>query len=244
MRLPFYGAALLSLINLVYGYFVLPESLPKSRRTKNISMRQANPLAAFTGFTHQPMIVRLVLISFFSGLAFQALLTNWNIFLQTKFDWGAREIGLLLMFVGIIGALVQGGLMNALNQRFGEWRLLMIGLLAQAIEMFTTGGATVIWVLLAGTVVGGLMNVVHPTVSSLASQSVGESEQGAIQGAIAGIDSVAGIVGPLLSAWVFDAVMRAFGVPDGVMHFGGIMALIAAGVLWWTMRPALATMRQ
>ena len=142
-----------------------------------------------------------------------------------------------------MGALLQGGLMNTLNQRFGEWRLLMIGLLAQAIEMFATGGATVLWVLLAGTVIGGLMNVVHPTVSSLASQSVGESEQGAIKGAIAGIDSVAGIIGPLLSAWVFDEVVQAFGAPDGVMHFGGAMALIAAGVLWWTRRPASLDMQ-
>ena len=136
-----------------------------------------------------------------------------------------------------MGALLQGGLMNTLNQRFGEWRLLMIGLLAQAIEMFATGGATVLWVLLAGIVIGGLMNVVHPTVPSLASQSVGESEQGAIQGAIAGIDSVAGIIGPLLSAWVFDEVVQAFGAPDGVMYFGGAMALVAAGVLWWTRHP-------
>jgi len=233
VRLPFYVAAALCLMNLVYGYFVVTESFAREQRSSRISMAQVNPLAVFTGFAHAPVVWRLAVVAFLSGLAFQALITNWNLFLQYQMHWGAKEIGLLLMFVGLMGALVQGGLMGVLVKRFGEGRLLMIGLLSQAAEMFLIGSATTLFVLLLATVVGALMNVVHPLMSSMVSQAVNDDEQGVAQGAVAGIDSLTVIVGPLASAWVFDYFTHAqIPMAGAVMHYGGVMALLAMVCFW------------
>ena len=233
VRLPFYFAAVLCLVNLVYGYFVVPESLPREQRSVRVSLMKANPLAVFTGFVHVPVLWRLAVVVFLSGLAFQALITNWNLFLQHQMGWGAKEIGLLLTFVGLMGAAVQGGLMDVLAKRFGERRLLMVGLMSQAAEMFLIGSATTLFVLLVATVVGALMNVVHPLMSSMVSQAVSDDEQGAAQGAIAGIESLTVIIGPLASAWVFDYFTHTQTLWAGVvMHYGGAMALLALVCLW------------
>jgi MFS transporter, DHA1 family, tetracycline resistance protein len=228
VRLPFYFAAALCVGNLIYGYFVVPESLPREQRSARISLSQANPLAVFTGFIHVPVVWRLAVVVFLSGLAFQALITNWNLFLQHQMSWGAKEIGLLLMFVGLMGAAVQGGLMDVLAKRWGERRLLMVGLISQAAEMFLIGSATTLWVLLIATVVGALMNVVHPLMSSMVSQAVSDDEQGAAQGAIAGIESLTVIIGPLASAWVFEYFTHgSWQWAGAVMHYGGLMAALA-----------------
>lgn len=232
VRLPFYFAALLCVGNLIYGYFKAPETLAVAQRTTHFSFAKANPFAVFTGFVHRPEVWRLAAVVFFSGLAFQTLISNWNLFLQYQMKWGASQIGLLLTFVGILGACVQGGLMGRLSRLLGDGRLLWMGLVSQAAEMFLLGSAHTLSVLLCATVVGALSNVVHPLTSSMVSQAVGEDEQGAAQGALTGVESLTIVIGPLLSAWVFEYFTQAgMDWSGAVMHYGGVMALFAIAAL-------------
>ena len=232
VRLPFYFAAGLCLLNLVYGYFVVPETLTAETRATRVTWAQANPLAVFTGFTHQSQVWRLAIVVFFSGLAFQALIANWNLFLQYQMGWGIKEIGLMLMLVGLLGALSQGLLMSPMSKWLGDRRLLMIGLLAQAAEMFLLGSATTFMLLLVASIVGALANFVHPLTSSMVSQAVNADEQGAAQGAIAGVESLTVIIGPLLSAWVFEYFTHSDWQWGGaVMHYGGFLVLLALFML-------------
>ena len=238
VRLPFYFAAALCVCNLIYGCFYLPETLQPSARTSRVTWAQANPLAIFTGFAHHPLIWRLAIVVFLSNFAFQTLIANWNLFLQYQMGWGIKEIGLMLMLVGLLAAAAQGGLMAPLSRWLGDKRLLMLGLFLQAAEMFITGYATTFNVLLLATIVGALAIVVHPTYSSIASQTVGANEQGAVQGAVIGMESVTVVIAPLVSAWVFDYFTHNGWQSGGaVMYFGGVMALLAMLMLVWVKLP-------
>ncbi|HZI83969.1 MAG TPA: MFS transporter, partial [Casimicrobiaceae bacterium] len=132
LRLPFYAAAGLSLINAAYGYFVVPESLPRERR-RPFLLSRANPLAALLALGRHREIGSLVIVFALVVLAQLILQVTWVLYTNFRFDWGPRDNGFALFCVGLVATVVQGALLGGLLKRFGETRLALSGLAVGAV---------------------------------------------------------------------------------------------------------------
>jgi MFS transporter, DHA1 family, tetracycline resistance protein len=141
LRLPFFVAGALALVNWLYGYFVLPESLPLERRVP-FDWRRANPVTALKGLTELKGIGPLVLVLALAALAQFVMYTVWVLYTTFKFGWGPTENGWSLFAVGVMSALVQGLLLKHLLRRFSASRLAVIGLVSSSLAFLCWGLAT------------------------------------------------------------------------------------------------------
>src|SRR5215471_3570898 len=122
MHLPFFAAAGLSMLNALYGYFAVPESLPRERRGA-FSLAKVNPFRALVALVQHHQVGSLVMVFTLFSLAHMAMIQNWALYTHFRFGWGPRDNGILLLFVGLLAAIVQGGLLGRLVKLFGEERL-------------------------------------------------------------------------------------------------------------------------
>ena len=223
-RLPFVAAAGLSLVNCLFGFFILPESLkPENRRP--FSLRDANPVGAFVKVAAYPAIGSLLVVSILANFAERSLESTWVLFSGYRFGWGPFEVGLSLAAVGILIALVQGGLIRIVVPRLGEWRTLFIGLVVAAIAFVLYAFATEGWMLYAIMVfhiVG--WGCAGPAIQALASKAVPANEQGLVQGVLMAIATATGIVGAPVSAGLFGYFIR----PDAPFIFPGVAFMLGA----------------
>jgi DHA1 family tetracycline resistance protein-like MFS transporter len=205
---PLFAAAAVTLLNMVWGYFVLPESLPAHHKIPKIDVMHLNPLAQFNHIFSLQILRRLFLSGFIFFFAMTAMYGNASVYLKDVFHWSVTQIGLLLFIVGILDVISQGFLVRKLLPVFGEAKLSAIGL-ALCVAGFAIGSLTAIFtlpLLLYGGVI--LINIgdglYEPSASGLISGSVGPKMQGRVQGANQGMQSVARVVGPLFSAWTYQ----------------------------------------
>jgi DHA1 family tetracycline resistance protein-like MFS transporter len=237
-RLPFWCAAGFSLLNAAYGCFVLPESLPRDRRTA-FSWRRANPIGALTLLRSHPALLGLASVSFLAQLAHESLPAAFVLYAGYRYHWDQGMVGLTLAGVGICSAVVQGGLIGPIVSRLGERRALMVGLIAGtagfAIYALATTG-TLFWI---GVPVMALWGVASAATQGLASSRVGPGEQGQLQGALQGVRGIAGLIGPGLYTLSFA---YAIGAGAG-WHQPGLPYLIAALCLFAALVIALAVTR-
>ena len=227
IRLPFWVAACLSLTNFCYGFFVLPESLPKSRRTA-FSWAKANPIGSFKFLHRRPAMWRLAIVQFLSQLAHVALPATFVLYAGYRYGWSEKTIGFTLAAVGICSAIVQGGLVKPVVKRIGEYRALIIGLgfggLGFAAYALAPTGPW-FW---AGIPLMALWGFAGPSVQSLLSRQCDPAQQGQLQGALGSLTSLAGIIGPYLFATVF-----AFGIArHGDFYQPGLAFALAALILF------------
>jgi DHA1 family tetracycline resistance protein-like MFS transporter len=202
LRLPFLVSAGLNLLNFFYGVFVLPESLPREHR-RAFSLRRANPLSSFVNLGRHPIILGLTGTLVCNYLAQQILQSIWALHTEARFGWSEIDVGVSLTVVGLMSALVQGGLIRLVMPRLRERRALILGLLINVASYVGFGAATRGWMMYAILFPSSLAGLAGPAAQALISREIGPSEQGEVQGSLTSLGSVTAIFGPLLGTNLF-----------------------------------------
>jgi len=193
--LPFYAAAGLSLLNAAYGFFVVPESLPRERRSP-FALSRANPFAALLTLGRHPEIGRLIVVFALVVLAQLMLQVTWVLYTHFRFDWGPRDNGFALFLVGLVATVVQGVFLGRLLARFGEVRLALTGLAVGTIAYLLYGLAQHGWMMYAIIVGNFLSFAAGPALQGIVSNAVDPREQGVTMGALNSINSIMFVVAP------------------------------------------------
>ena len=237
-RAPFYGASILCMLNFLYGYFVLPESLPKDKRRK-FEWKRANPLGAMRVLIKHPEIGGLALSFFLIYMAVQSVQSNWNYFTMAQFDWKPRMVGISLGVIGVLVAIVQGGLIRIINPRLGNNRSVYTGLLLYSIGLFLFSFATQGWMIFVFLIPYCLGGIAGPAIQAILAGHVPANEQGEMQGAMTSMMSLTSIIGPPIMNYLFFYCTR----PNAVIHFpgapfflGGIFMLASAFIAYTVLR--------
>ena len=199
LRLPFFAAGALALANLVYGYFVLPESLTPAQR-RPIDWWRANPLSSFRQLVALKGVGLLVGVLAFAGLAQFSLYTVWVLYGSLRFGWGPSENGWSLFAVGLVSAVVQGVLLGRLLKRFTAQRLAMAGLMSSSLAFVGWGLATQPWMMYAVIFANVLGAAVAASLQGLVSAAADEHNQGQIMGAVSGLNSLMAVLAPAVAA--------------------------------------------
>jgi DHA1 family tetracycline resistance protein-like MFS transporter len=202
LRVPFVVAGALTLLNWLYGWLVLPESLsPANRRV--FSWTRSNPISALLGLRRYPMVLGLAGTYFLIYLAHQCLPAIWVLYTGYRYHWTVGQTGLSLAIVGLMAAIVQGGLTRFVVQRIGERTAALFGMGMGALAYAGYGLATQGWMIYLILIVGSLGGITGPALQGLISRGVGADEQGGTQGSLTSLASVAGIIGPPIAAQLF-----------------------------------------
>ncbi len=238
IHLPFYAAAGLSLANWLYGLIVLPESLPHDRRS-HLSLSRMNPIGAFHGLGRYPVVAALAAAMFMLNLAMFGLHATWVLYTKHRYDWNPRDVGLSLTAVGIGAAIVQGGLARKIIPALGEKTALILGLCIGVLAYIGYGTAPQGWMIYIVIAFASLGGIAQPAAQSIITRTVRPYEQGAVQGTLTALSSIANIFGPLIGGYVFayfisaKAPVQLPGAPYYVSAlFSAIGTVIAVWALW------------
>jgi MFS transporter, DHA1 family, tetracycline resistance protein len=202
IQYPFFLAAILSLLNFLYGYFVLPESHPVERRTQ-FRWSDANPWGALKLLRSNSLLLTLGMIYFLLQLGHYVLNTTFVLYGDHRYGWGPDMAGYTLMGVGICGAIVQGGLIKPIIKFLGEYRALIIGLGIGSIGMALYGSAPTAYLFWAVAPFMAFWGLAGPSLQALATTHVLPENQGKLQGAFASLMGIAGMMGPPLFSFIF-----------------------------------------
>ena len=202
-RVPFYAAAAFSLVNWLYGYFILPESLDKSIRRK-FNWKRANPLGSLMQLRKYPSVAGLIISVALIYLASHAVQSNWSFYNMEKFHWSPRMIGISLGLIGLLVAIVQGGLVRFVNPTFGNEKSIFIGLIFYTVGLIFFAFAASTWMMFVFLLPYCLGGIAGPALQSIISGNVPPNEQGELQGALTSVISATSIVGPLLMTSLFS----------------------------------------
>ena len=230
LQLPFFVAGGLALLNLLYGYYVLPESLPQSRR-RAFNWKAANPVASLRGLAQTKGAGLLVAVVACSGLAQFVLYTSWVLYTTFKFGWGPLENGWSLAAVGVVSAVVQGLLLGRLLKRFSPQRLAVLGLISSTLAYVMFGAASQGWMMFAVIFINLLGSTVSATIQSIISSAASARDQGQVLGAVSGLNSLMAVLGPLIGAPLLAMVSH---LPRGDWRIGApfyFCAVLQAGAL-------------
>lgn len=249
LRYPFFLAAGLSLINWVYGYLVLPESLPPEMRSgpsadgSSLGSRlwtSLNPLESLSRLRKYPMVAGLALAFVFSSLAQRGLENVWILSMGFRFQWNESTNGLTLALVGVMAMVVQGGLVRPMIRRFGERRMAIFGTAISSISFLGYGLATQGWMIPCIVIFGSLGGLSGPAVQSLVTGTVEADEQGRVQGALTSLMSLTNIFAPLMfTAGLFSyftSERAPFEFAGSPFIFGSILLLVSLSVLVQVLR--------
>ena len=205
LRLPFYVAAALALVNGIYGALVVPESLPRERRAP-FAFARANPFGALLALARHPEIGRLVAVFALVVLAQLILQTTWVLFTHFRFGWGPRENGFALFCVGLVAAVVQGALLGPLLRRFGDVRVSLLGLSVGTMAYVLYGLAQQGWMMYV-IILGNFVSfAAGPALQGIVSNAVGAREQGVTMGALNSIQSIMFVLAPAIGTPLLAAV--------------------------------------
>ncbi len=228
-RVPFLVAAGLSLINCLYGYFILPESLkPENRRS--FEWKRANPIGSLINLGRYPVILGLVASLVLIYIAAHAIQSNWAYYVIEKFNWTPGMIGLSLAAVGLLIAGVQGGLIRIIIPKLGQKRSLYAGLALYSIGFVLFAFATKGWMMFAFLIPYCLGGIAGPAIQGIISSQVPANEQGELQGALTSLMSVTSIIGPLLMTQLFGYFTGANAplyFPGAPMLMGAVLSLLS-----------------
>lgn len=202
VRAPFYFAAGLSILNVIYGYFVLPESLPREHRRK-FEWTRANPVGALKNLKRYPALVGFLLCLFCIMVAGHATQSTWIYYTAEKFNWGPNMIGLSLGLVGLLVGIVQGGLVRIINPWLGIKKSIIYGLLIYMIGNVLFVFAEKEWMMFVFLIPYCLGGFANPAMQAAMSNQVPSNEQGELQGTMTSLESLSSIAGPLVMTNLF-----------------------------------------
>ena len=225
-RAPFFAAAALAMTNLVFGLFVLPETLkPKNRRP--FLWRRANPLGAFAAVSALPEVRRPLAITLFYSIAFWVYPSVWSYFTQARFGWDPTMIGISLAAFGITSAIVQGGLIRIVLRKLGERGTVIYGLAFNCLSFLAIALVTSPTIALILTPLSALGSVVTPALQGMMSRAVSDDAQGELQGVLTSINAIAMIISPLLMTQVFAAYTSS----AAPFYFPGAPFIVSLGLM-------------
>jgi DHA1 family tetracycline resistance protein-like MFS transporter len=242
LRLPFWIAAGLSLANAIYGFFVLPESLPRERRAKS-AWHMANPLGSLNLLRSHPELGGLAVVTTVYYLAHQVLPTIFVLYADYRYGWTERTIGLSLAAVGVSISLSSGLLVGPFVKRFGERHSLLLGLLFGCLAFTGFAMASRGWMIFAVIPLLGLWGIAGPAMQSLMSKRVDPTSQGKLQGAINSLRALTGMIGPLIFTQVFAMAISPHvrvNVPGAPYFLAALLMLVSASVAYVVAKPAVA----
>jgi DHA1 family tetracycline resistance protein-like MFS transporter len=237
-RVPFYAAAVLCLLNFLYGYFILPESLSKDNR-REFRLKRANPIGAFLNLRKYPQLIGLVISIFLLYTASHAVQSNWSYFTMYKFHWDEKMVGISLGVIGLLVGIVQGGLIRWINPKLGNEKSIYVGMALYTIGMFLFATATESWMMFAFLIPYCLGGIAGPAMQAVISSQVPTNEQGEIQGTLSSLMSASAIVGPPMMSTVFyyfthkEAPFQFAGAP---FVLGGILMLVSTIIAYFSFR--------
>ena len=223
VRAPFYAAAGLCLVNALYGYFVLPESLSKENR-RRFEWKKANPFGSFQFFKKTPAIGGLALCYFLIYLAAQAVQGNWSYFTIYRFQWSEKMVGISLAVVGLLVGIVQAGLTRVINPKIGNEKSIYLGLLLYALGLILFSFATEGWMMFVFLIPYCLGGIAGPALQSTMAGHIPGNEQGELQGALTGLMSLTTIIGPLM----MNNLFKYFTTNKAPVYFPGVSFLLGA----------------
>ena len=223
IRWPFIGAACLSLINWLYGFFILPESLAKENR-RRFEWKRANPVGSLKLLNKYPVISGLVISITLIYVASHSVQTTWSYYTIEKFGWSPTMIGYSLGVVGVCVAIVQGLLIRRIIPRLGQEKSVYTGLALYAIGFTLFAYASQTWMMYAFTAVYCLGGIAMPSIQGIISTHVPPNEQGELQGALTSLMSATSIIGPLIMTNVFSY----FTSTAAPIHFAGAPFIVSA----------------
>ena len=222
-RYPFFAAAALAGANVIYGYFILPETLSEENR-RPFNIRRANPFGSLIQMHKYPVVFAMLAAAFLFFLGHAAFPALWTYFSTLRFDWTPRDIGFSLMAVGLASAIVQGGLTRIIVRRIGEWRAYGIGFSIAAVAYIGYGFVSEVWVFYVIMAFGSFAGIGGPAMQSICSRLVPANSQGELQGAMSSLQSLSMVIGPLTLPLVF----RYFTTDDAPVYLPGAAFLLAA----------------
>ena len=234
LRLPFFVAAGLALVNWLYGFFVLPESLAPEHRS-TVSWRKMNPLASLRRLGTYPLVAGLAVAFLFATMAQRGLENVWILYTGFRYGWDLLTNGLTLGLVGVMAVLVQGLLIKPIVARIGERRSITLGLTVSTLAFLAYGLASQGWMVSVIIVFGALAGVALPTIQGLVAGTVLPSEQGKIHAAFTSLTSLTAIFSPLIfTAGLFSFFTSAAApviLPGAPFFLGSLLFLVSLGLL-------------
>ena len=235
-RLPFFIAAGLALTNWLYGYFVLPESLPPEKRS-SFTLAKANPFQTIGNLNAYPLVAGLAIAFAMMSLAQRGLENVWILYTGHRFGWSPKVNGYTLALVGLMAAVVQGGMVRPTIRRLGERKTVLMGLAIASLAFFCYGMASQPWMLYTTIVFGSFAGVAGPAIQSLVAGQVDASEQGKVQGALTSLTSLSNVIAPLVFTSglfsYFTSAEAPFQMPGAPFFLG---AVLWSGALMVVMR--------
>lgn len=235
-RVPFYVAAILCMVNFLYGLLVLPESLEKDKR-RSFSWKRANPIGTFNFLRKQSKISTLVVALIFVYVALHAVQSNWHFFTMYKFNWTERTVGLSLGLLGLLIGLVQGVLIRWTTPKLGEQKSVYLGLLFYALGLMLFAFTNQGWMMFVFLIPYSLGGICGPALQSIISKNVPSNEQGELQGALASLVSATSIIGPPIMTNLFyyfthdEAPFEFSGAP---FFLASILMAISAIIIYFS----------
>lgn len=228
-NVPFLIAAGLTLLNVIYGYFVLPESLSKDNR-RAFEWKRANPISSLKNLRKYPVVSGLVISLVLTFIASHAVQSNWSFYTMYKFNWTAEIVGYSLAVVGVLVAFVQGFLIRKIIPRLGQVKSIYLGMSFSALGLLLFGLASESWMMFAFLIPYCLGGIAGPSIQGVISSQVPANEQGELQGALTSLMSLCGVFGPLLMTNLFafaTAKNSTFHVPGAPFFLAAFLTLVS-----------------
>jgi DHA1 family tetracycline resistance protein-like MFS transporter len=240
LQLPFFVAGTLALLNLAYGWLVLPESLPPQRR-RPVQVKALNPIASLYGLARLKGVGLLVAVIACSGLAQFILYSVWVLHGSFKFGWGPKESGWSLFVIGVMSVLVQGFLLGQLLKRFSPQRLAILGLLSSTVAYALWGAASQSWMVYAVIVANVFGFTTASAIQSIVSSSANATQQGEAMGAVSALNSLMAVLAPMFATPLLGAVSHRplgdwrIGAP---LYFCALLQGVSLLLAWMHFRAA------
>jgi DHA1 family tetracycline resistance protein-like MFS transporter len=227
---PFYAAAALALLNATYGFFILPESLAKEHR-RSFSWKRSNPLGTLVQLKKYPAVIGLAICLFVVYFAGHAVQSVWTFYTMQKFHWDEDLVGYSLGFIGLLIALVQGGLIRVVIPKIGQERSIWVGLILYSIGMLLFGLANQSWMMFAYMIPYSLGGIAGPALQGMMTNEVPANEQGELQGGLTSLMSLSSIFGPWFMTYIFyffTSGKAPMYLPAAPYYVAAVLMLISA----------------
>ena len=237
-RVPFYAAAILCMLNFLYGYFILPESLSKENR-RAFEWKRVNPITAFVNLKKYPSLIGLILAIFLLYVGSHAVHSTWSFFTMYQFNWDEKMVGISLGVVGLLVGIVQGGLIRWINPRLGNEKSIYVGLALYTFGMLLFAFATESWMMFVFLIPYCLGGIAGPALQANVSSKVPANEQGEIQGTLASLMSASAIIGPPMMTntfYFFTHKEAPFQFPGAPFILGSFLMLLSTIIAYYSLK--------